>query len=248
MNKITRLILAGLALLALAGGAKALTLAEIETQVRRNVRDTASSSSLQRYSDSILDGFINEVQKDISNQTWAVEASTSYALTAQTTFYDLPNAFVAAKRATFTFGPTIRLTGVTEQSVLDSNPDFERSSKGTPVQYFIRQSKTAGDTAMEIAYLPVPQSSSSTGTVRVDYVVQPTDMDDDADVPFNGLRHLYPHHMAIVWGTTLRIKLLEGKTDEAELYSQLYDRSIQILRDSVGKLPDYRPSFSGGAR
>lgn len=225
-----------------------LTLSDIETEVRRHVRDTASDSGRQRYSDTILDSFINETQKDIFNQSWAVEASTSYTLSANTTYYSLPSDFVAAKRVVFkdSRGSATQLREESEKGVIDGSADYERSSSGQPTRYFTRQSKSGG-TALQISYLPVP-TSASTGTIRVDYVALPVEMSSDSDIPFNGLLYLYPYHQAIVWGTAFKIKLLEARADEATLYAQLYDRAVQVLKDNVGKLPNFRPSVSGGSR
>ncbi len=225
---------------------QALTLSEIRTDIRRNVRDTDATS--RRFSDTLLNTLINEVQRDVNNQTWVVEASTSYVLTAGTTFYSLPSDFIAAKRAIFTLnsGSKIQLREDSEKGVVDGSPDFERSSAGAPIRYFVRQSKSGG-TALQISYLPVP-TSASTGTIRVDYVVQPTDLSSDSDVPFEGQLHLLPYHQALSYGVTMRIKLWKGEVEEAQAYAQLYDRMIQAMVGGTGRMPNFRPSFSGASR
>lgn len=223
-----------------------LSLSDVRTQIRNNIRDT--DSSRQRYSDSILNGFINEAQKDISSQIWFIEKSTSYVLTANDVYYDLPSDFLGVRHVVFTDANdvTIELNEKSEEAVIQKEPDYENSSTGSPVQYFYRQSKSGG-TAFEISYLPVP-TSTSTGTVRVDYFCQPTDLSSDSGVPFNGLLPFVPYHYTLVYAVTLRIKLIEAKTDEATVYAQLYDRAIQVMRDAIGRKPNYRPSFGGGPR
>lgn len=220
-----------------------LTLAQVETEVRRHIRDTASDTTLQRYSDTSLDLIINETQRDVNSQTWAVETATSTSLVASTTFYTLPTDFIASRRAYFIDSAGMRtyLTEDSEESVMKS-PDTERSSTGKPTRYYVREQKD-GDDPLEFGVIPVP-TSSSTGTVVMHYIAQPSDLSSDSDVPFNGYSHLIPYHQVLVWGAVLRIKLIEAKTNEATAYAQLYDRSIQSMKDGVGRMPNFRPSAS----
>jgi hypothetical protein len=231
-----------------AGIAWSLTLSDIETQVRYNARDTSSSASLQRYSDTVLDGFINEVQREVVNLTWCVEASTSYTLTAATTYYDLPTDLISIRLVTFTDanGMTVTLDENSEKKVFEDEPDYESSSTGQPSEYMVRLS-TTGDNPLEIAYIPIP-TSSSTGTVRVYYYCQVTDLSSNSDVPFNGFNHLYPYHYAIVAGATERIKMIEGRTDEAAVYTAVYQRYLTTMKDRLNRSSNYSPSFKGAPK
>jgi hypothetical protein len=227
-------------------GAKALTLAEIRNQIRVNMRDTNTDTSTQRYSDSILNTQINAIQGDINNFTWSVESSSSYVLTPNTTYYSLPSNFLGMKRVLFKDknGASIQLSEYSEKQVTDTTPNYERSSIGAPTRYFTRQSKSAG-TALEICYLPIPPNTS-TGTVRMDYAVQVTDLSGDSDVPFNGLSTLYPYHEAIVYGVTSRLKFIEGKASEAQTYEILFEAEEQSMKSGSGTMPNFRPSGSAG--
>ncbi len=237
-----------LSLFLLHGLAHAVTLGSIKTLVRYNIRDTAEESERQRYSDTVLENIINEVQKDVNNQTWAVESSTSYALTANTTYYAMPSDYVAVKRAVFINSSSVtrQLEEKSEKGVLDTSPNFEGTS-GTPSAYMLSQTKS-GAPSTRITYLPVPTSTAQLGTVRVDYVSQPYDLSDDSDSPFNGAVQLVPYHQTIIYGVTFRIKIIEGNVEEAKIYGDLYDRSVQMMRDALGKLPNFRPSLGGGPR
>lgn len=223
----------------LAGQSFALTLSDIETQIRRNVRDTAASGN--RYSDSILDDWINEAQREIVNMTWCVNASTSVSLVASTTYYSLPDDFITPYLVLFTETgeDTIQMKERLEGSLYDDNPSFEDTSSGSPTEYFLRQSLSGGNN-IQVGFVQVP-TSSSTGTVRIDYYAYPADLSSDSDVPFGGLLHLKPYHYALVNHVTAKIKALEAKTAEADFYRLEFERGISIMDQRLKEAPNYRP-------
>lgn len=246
MKTIVPAIILFLVCVFVGSGARALTLADIETQVRRNVRDTATTGN--RYTDAILLDWINDAQRDVVSLTWSVKKSTAVTLVAGTTFYSLPNDFLAADMVMFTRTgtSTIQLKEVLQGSYVDDYPDFERTGKGVPTNYFVRQS-TSGANALEVAYLPVP-TSSSTGTVRMDYFCYPDDMANDSDIPFNGALHLVPYHKILVDMVTARIKVIEGRVDEANFYQAAADRGLAVMSERVNHVPNYRPSIRGAGK
>jgi hypothetical protein len=242
-----KLIVFAAAILA-AQFAHALTLSEIETNVRRHVDDTASSSSLQRYSDTIIDAVVNEAQREVVNQTWCVSSSTGYSLTAGVTYYALPTDFIATKNVIFQdrSNNVYVLKQVLPRTYLGQNPNYEKSSSGgqSPTNYQIRDS-TSGAATQEISYIPVP-TTSSTGTVRVDYYKRADDLSSDSDVPFDGDYSLYSYHDLIVYYTASRLFLMEGNVNAAAVYSQLYQSGLALMKEKFGVNPDYVPSAIGG--
>ena len=237
--KIASKILIVTAFLLSAGQSFALTLSDIETQIRRNVRDTAASGN--RYSDAILDDWINEAQREIVNMTWSVSASTNIALVAGTTYYSIPDDFITPYLVLFTETgeDTIQMKERLEGSLYDDNPSFENTSSGSPTEYFLRQSLSGGNN-LQIGFIQVP-TSSSTGTVRVDYFAYADDLSSDSDVPFGGLLHLKPYHYSLVNHVTAKIKALEGKTNEADFYRQEFEKGISIMDQRLKEAPNYRP-------
>lgn len=237
-------------LLALPVCAKALTLSEIETQIRRATHDTSSDSTLQTYTDTVLDAYINDAQREIVNLTWCVQKSTSYALTALTTYYALPSDFIAFVPGKVLFedngGQQYQLQEYSEAKIYQTEPDFENTSSGPPSHYFLRY---PGDTSddLEIAYLPVP-TATSTGTVTAWYYYQPADLSSDSDVPFEGVSTLVPYHWGIVAHVIARIKALEQKTDQATFYLQEFQRIVTTMADRLGRAPNRSPSAQGAAR
>lgn len=223
----------------------ALTLAQLKTEMRRNLRDTSSDTSDQRYSDALLTDFANEAQRDIVNTTWLSYKTTSYVLTANTTYYSLPDDIIVPVQAIFknSGGSTIELNEVSLKSLYDNNVGWEKIT-GNPNQYVVTQatSSTANSTSsLKISYFPIP-NNTSTGTVTLWYYNQVDDLVSDSDVPFNGKRNLYPYHMAIVYHTAMRLKIIEGRLDEAQLFSSLYLNSLKTISEKLGSMPNYNPS------
>lgn len=242
--------LAFLLILLMPVWARALTLSDIETQVRRDVHDNGSVGN-QAYADATLLTWINDAQREIVNLTWCVETSTSYVLTAQTTFYSLPTNFIALRSgAAVTFtdsaNQTYLLQEFSQQKIYESEPDFEHTSVGPPTHYFTRFPGTSA-TALQIAYLPVP-TTTSTGTVRLSYYYMPADLASASDIPFDGFKHLVPYHWAIVDHVTAKIKALESKPDEATLYMNEFTRVITTMTDRLGRAPNGSPHAQGAAR
>lgn len=230
-------------LLLLAGAANALTLSEIETRIRLNIRDTGTT--LQRYSDSTIDNLINDGGRDVVNQTWCLDKTTTLSLTVGTTFFSLPSDLNAIKFVYFrdTSSNTYELQEKNERSFRQSNPDWQKQT-GKPVNYFTRTSTSAG-TTFELALYPIPSTSTQLGTVTIDYYSQWTDLSSDSDIPFDSQVPLYPFHQVLIDYATARIKIMEGRTDEAALYGTLYTNGISLLNSKYGQKPNWNPSFMG---
>ena len=228
----------------------ALTLSDIETQIRRNVHDTSSDSTLQTYTDSVIDAWINDAQREIVSLTWCIQTSTSYVLTAATTYYAVPTDFIAVVPGKALFldngGQQYQLQEFSEAKVYQTDPDFEQTSSGPPTYYFTR---FPGDTddSLEIAYLPVP-TATSTGTVTLFYYNRPTDLSSDSDVPFEGFTHLYPYHYGIVYHVVARIKALEQKMEQSTYWMKEFERVVTTMADRLGRAPNRSPSAQGSPR
>jgi hypothetical protein len=223
-----------------------LTLAEARTEVRRLVKDTATSSTLQRYSDTVLLSFLNQAQREVISASLPLENTTSYTLSSGTTYYSLPTdlvsvKFIKLKDATLR---TRKLQQVSYKATLESNPDYERLS-GPPMQYFIRPSTSSTVTTLDVAFLPVP-TTSSTGTATVTYYKQATTLSADSDVLLDGDSTLLPYHEAVVYGAVAKIKLIEGDPSSS-VYLQLQQSGIQVMNSRLGEMPDYGPGLSAGS-
>lgn len=218
--------------------ARALTLAEIRTEVRVRIKDTATDR--RRFSDAQLTALINEAQRDVNNAAWVVGVSTSVQLVSGTTFYALPEAAIAILRVTRDY----RLLKEVTLDKLDA--DFMGGAwfmtGGIPTSYY--QDLTNID---QIGLYPWPNGTTSTGTLRIDLVSQPADLSDDTDEPFNADERYKPYDDLLIFYPAYRVFLIEGD-ERATLYRQEYESRLQVMRDRVGRKPNFNPSFTGGVK
>lgn len=235
----TALVFLGLTFLPQPG--HSLDLSDIRTQVRRYMLDADSSNN--RYTNAEILTYINEVQRDFINQTWAIRTSVEITLVANTTYYDLPNDLIAITQVIFTNSSnnTIELEEKPERYFYTNEPDFERQSASQPDRYFVRLS-TFGANPLEIAFIPVPNSTADDGTLRVDYLNIATDLSSDSDIPFDGFRHLFPYHDSLIYGTVARLKFIEGMED-AVAFNTVYQNLVKIAIDRLGRAPNWNPSL-----
>ncbi len=245
MKKIARYLVA-LLLLGVCVPAHALTLSDIRVTVRQTINDR--SDPQLTYSNTILNLFINEGQRDLVNQTWCLQKTTSQSLSVATTYYTLPSDLLAIQEFTFldSTGRKRQLEEKSERGIYQSNPDYERQV-GPPFYYFVRRSTSTG-TSLEYGINPIPSTASATGTVFVKYYNQATDLSVSTDVALGGFKHLYPYHSALVYYTVAKIKMLEGNTVAAESYMKLYQMMVALMVDRLGRMPNYNPSFGGSSQ
>jgi hypothetical protein len=214
----------------------ALTLSQMRDNIRIIIKDT--DATRRRYSDAQLLTMMNEGQRDINNSTWIVSKSTAIILVSGTTYYSIPSDVIEITRLTREY------KSLDETSLNKLDSDAAGSAwelmGGTPVQYF--QDATIPD---RIGINPFPNNTSSTGTLRLQYIAQPLDLSSDTDIPFNASNRYLPYHDLIVYYVCTRIFMLEGDTAKLGVYSQLYESRIQVVKEKVGSTPNFIPSFSG---
>lgn len=231
--------------------AHSLSLLEIKTQIRINVRDNPSDTARRRNSDTTILQFVNEGQKEINNLTWACDTSLSYVLSPLTTYYNLPENFIAVHQAYFKdkSGNLIELEEKLQRSLYDTFPGWDRSN-GSPIYYWVSSSSGTSTTASnppQISYIPIP-TRQSTGTVTIWYYNQPADLSSDSDIPFDAKSQFLPYNMSIVYYVTARIKFIEGRNDEAMTYQTLYQNSVAVMKDRIGRAPNYTSGVSAGGK
>jgi len=228
----------GFALLALLllSPAHSLTLSTIRTEVRVRIKD--ANASRQRYTDAQLNSIINQTQRDVVNFTWIIRKNTSIELVSGTTYYTLPTDIIHIDRVTW------RRRNVPEQTLqsLDSTAQFGdwQIAGGPPQSYFQDPTQST-----KIGIQPWPNSSSSTGTVVVNYVSQATDLSSDSDVPFNAETRYYPWHDLLIYEPAYKIMLIEGEYQRAAEYRSYFETRLKSMMDNLGRKDNYIPGFSG---
>ncbi len=149
-----KLLIAGLLLLLGAKCALALTLSDVRSQIRRNVRDTASSSTARRYSDATLLVYINEAQRAVMNDTWSLSTVGSVSSVAGTASYSLPAGAIKTWRVTY---DSVALPEVTMHQLDADNPGiWYTDTSATPTNFYFDPSN-----ADSFNLYPIPTASGS---------------------------------------------------------------------------------------
>ena len=243
--KLSKLLL--LSLLILPEFCHALTVTELKTGIRRAIRDDPSDTARRRFSDTYLLDLINESQKEINNALWLGHQTTYYTLRPNTTYYNLPINSLAISQVQFinTQGQTTLLKQVLQKSLYERSASWNLS-RGTPVEYWVSETTspiTQGQTPLRITYIPIP-INASTGTVVIWFLYRFNDLLSDSDVPFNNLTQYYSYHYAIIYKVAMHIHQTMGNQNDVTFYTQLYTSSLQLMKDRIGRNPDYTPGFS----
>lgn len=216
--------------------AHAAALSDLRSQARVLVSDSGTATSRLRFSNTQVDDFISECQDEAVAATWPLLRSNTVSLVAGTTYYSLPNSFLAVKRVTW------RNRVLTEKSpvALDQTKEWETVS-GTPQNYFITfASRTS------IGIYPFPADSTSTGTVKVEYFSQADDLTADSSVPFNGVREFYSLHYILSYCAAARLAAIDGQVNLVPVYQQIYMGGLQRLAGVAMARPSNYPSVTPG--
>lgn len=228
-RKLLTLLFAGICLVGGPTLSLALDLSGVRTAVRRNVRDTASSSSLRRYSDATLLAYINEAQRSVINDTWASSDSSTQTITAGATYYSIPTEALVVWRVTLDSAQLVQLD--LKQLDADNNNSAWLTTAGTsPTGYFIDRSNRT-----QLGVTPIPSSSGS--VLKIFYWQLVPDLSSDSDIPFDSDVRLYSYHDLLVYHATYRILLSENRVQEADIYKDLYNGGVELMNMNVGHKP-----------
>lgn len=222
--------------LMLAFSSHALTLSDLRTQARVLISDSGAATSRYRFTDAQVNEFVEECQDEAVAQTWPIMKSVGIELSAGTTYYSLPNSFLAIKRVTW------RNRVLSEKSPvsLDQTKEWETIS-GTPLNYFMTFSSRT-----MIGIYPFPADSTSTGTVKVEFFAQADDLSASSSVPFNGIREFYPIHSVLAYCAAARMAAIDGQANLIPFYQQIYTQGVIRLAGVAMARPSNNPSISPG--
>ncbi len=221
----------GFVLLLFSGIAQCLTLSDIRTAVRKNIRDT--DPTLRRYSDANLLPFINEGQRDVINNTWIVSKSSSITSVASQVYYSFPSDLISVERITRSYGNLPEVT--LNQMDFDTYNSTWEVTTGNP-KYFYQNH------ARPTEFGVFPPSTSGSETYRLIYYAQGTDLSSDSDIPFNSSARFYSYHDLLTWYATFRILFIEGFSDKAALFKDMYDTRLRVLYEDYGAKPEKVPT------
>jgi hypothetical protein len=188
----------------------------------------------------------NQSQRDIINNTWCVQNSTTFITVIGTTYYALPSDFITPIRVTSNFA-NVPETSLIQLDSLNGNTAWPLLS-GTNLQYyFVDWSQATKTVNAVIGLYPYPQNNLSTTSVKIQYYATVPDLSAGGDVPFNNQINLYPYHDLLMYFAAYRIFLIEGEVDKANLYRQEYESRLGVMATAVGKRPNFIPGMTGPA-
>lgn len=210
-----------------------LTLSTIRDDCRVLVQDTGSSR--RRFSDAQLLRFVNEGQKDLVMWAKPIRKPYTFELVAGTTYYSMPSDFLSVERLTRSHQV------LKEESIKSLDKGLQwQTVAGLPIAYYLNHSSRS-----LIGFYPFPGTTSSTGTIRMEYNATAVDFSADANEPFNGIDELQPYGYLIAFYCGYRASLVDGQGTQAQAYYAEYRRGSDMLANDAFARPNYRPQASG---
>lgn len=187
-----------------------------------------------RYSTSTIIDMLNIAQYEIVDLTWCLTYETAETISANTTYYTMPDN---------TFAPYRVLFGTTTLEVAHINeldrqyPAWQNDSASWPEKYSIKTA-TYSAASPAIMLYPVPNTS---GTLTINSVLIPTELSAGTDVPFNGDKRLIPYHGLMVLRVASLINDVRGFENLAarldSQYAALLASMLNTIRIKPGEIP-----------
>lgn len=209
--------------------AGAITLSTLRSDCRVLIRDTGSSRN--RFSDAQLLRFFNEGQKEAVRTGKPIRKSYTFDLVSGSTYYSMPTDFLYPVRVTRDY------FYLEERSVanLDKTQEWQTTG-GLPLNYFVNFSSRT-----KMGFYPFPDATTSTGTIRMEYVATAVDMAADTDQPFNGVQELQVHANALTYYCAYRASLIDQQTALAQAYASEWASALSVMGDNALARPNYKP-------
>lgn len=239
-------------LILLAAPSHALSLGQMRNHVRSLIRDRYmdfDERGVERFTDWVIDDFLNEAQRDMQNNAWLYQGAFTMDFTSGTIEYPLPSDYITTIRVTVA---SMSITQVSEAGLDGGNGSQDATSMtgmnwtvslSTPMAYFI-DSFVSGSPS-RIGFFPNPKYTTSGGTVFVQYVRQIQNLVNDTDVPFGGNSEILPYHDALIDFAASRCLYLSGKNDLAGTLMAMYAARTSAARANLNRMPNFTPGASG---
>lgn len=198
---------------------------DIRDEVRRLVRDTSSTTTKQRWSNTVINDRLNEVHKEICARALIYRVrATAVNIVSGTAEYDMPTDFIKEEAIYFLnssseWRPLVKKT----EKELDMYDKNWRDTSGDPsTHYYLRIDK--------IGLYPNP-SVTRNSALRVDYIRVPASFTQDTDVPFGSLAEYYPYHRLVAVETARRCMSDRGQDfiNEIATFGVEYEKGLREL-------------------
>lgn len=211
------------------------TLSQLLSDTRVLVLDAASSTR-QRFSDTQITELINQGQREAVASNHCLSQNTVFQLVPGTTYYSLPSNYLAIERVTVgsLYIPAKSVAG------LDGSSRGWEVASGHPTYYFINFSSRG-----LVGFAPWPATAADTDTVKVEYDIQPTDLVNSTDLPYNGISELQDYHHILPYFAASILENIEGLSAQATNYMSVFQNGVTLMNKHCVEQPAYRPSASG---
>lgn len=179
---------------------------------------------------SRLDQF-NQAQRELNEETRALSDVGSIAVEISTRDYDLPADFLSfdLEAPTFTDASgSITTVQVTDTNYLDRTvPGWQHltTNTGTPTHLIVRNG--------QVTLFPTPDAA---GTLNLPYIVEPTELTDMDDVPFNGLQRLNRFAPALAYKVAF-VNTIARAPQLAVMFQDLYEKQERLMRHFARSSP-----------
>lgn len=218
----------------------ALSLRQLILRSRQYCGDSSYATTYPRLTDERIKSYLNEGQKFASSYEWMLVRRTTFTLTGNTTEYFLPSDFQTVKKLWLNDRPLPETT----LDALDANGSNWLLPSGSPQQYYVRFT-----TVSVIGFIPWPLSTT-TGTIKMDYIVLVKDMVNPNDLPYNGSPEFFGLHESLAKYVAYRYFLLINP-QMADIWGKEFLSDHARMGKIIETKPNYRPGFTadiGGQR
>lgn len=206
-------------------------------------RELGTTDRTQRFTVARRKAAINAGQLEWVKRTECLVKETTVSLVDDTQEYDLESTItdwlqlakngvsiriVSGSNTRYIEGDDLTETTMARLSI--EEPGWRAVSASTPTHRWIRRDGGA----LKLGLHPKPSIDTETWTAIVQYVLQPSDMSVDADVPFtvssNALTSLVPWHRALVYYAAFDLEKLRKDTGRQQAMLQLFEAEVEKFK------------------
>lgn len=180
---------------------------------------------------------MNQAQREMVEEARALLSSGTVNVVSGTRDYDVPTGFMTFSQESPYFVPTsgssrVTLKVTTESFLDDAYPQWQDDDtyEGTPMYIVLRNGT-----------LTLHPNPDAAGTLTVPFVVDPTELADMDDVPFNGISRLNRHAMGLAFYSAF-LSAMGRAPQQAMVYKDLYEKELREMRHYVRTSPQHQLS------
>jgi len=221
----------------------ALTRLQLQTRVSELINDTTNS----QWTAAQIQERIQEAQETFVEDTHCLISTTPLTVVSGTRTYTLTSTYVLdIIRVSMSPYGVLRRVGEYDLDQMYPGQDYSLVT-GQPQYYFY----DATGTTNLLTLFPIPTAAYNGLTLSVQYIVEPTAMSSDSDLPFNSQVALNPYISAIAYNTAAQLLVADNdpnKRTKAKDYIDFYKQSVSECIETFNALRETTPMRMRGGR